>query len=140
MSDAWDVQIGGDHYKKLEIQPMEYSMANGLDPLQHTIVKYATRFRDKGTPIEDLRKGRHCFDMLIDRELGLGFGAGIVKVNKVRDDTDPPSNREILRVELKKLRETLEGLTVGCDTTENLLSAITQVQVYVEGKENVEGK
>ncbi|MGE9292830.1 MAG: DUF3310 domain-containing protein [Puniceicoccales bacterium] len=64
---ALDVQEGGDHYKKLKIQPMEYSMANNLDACQHTIVKYVTRFRDKGG-IEDLRKAKHCIDMLIEFE------------------------------------------------------------------------
>lgn len=62
-------QIGGDHYTKLAIQPMQYSMKNGLDPLQHTIIKYATRFRDKAG-IEDLEKAKHCIDMLIEFERG----------------------------------------------------------------------
>lgn len=66
---ALDVQIDGDHYKKLNIQPMEYSMANGLDACQHTIVKYVTRFRDKGG-ITDLRKAIHCIEMLIEFEEG----------------------------------------------------------------------
>ena len=60
-------QIGGDHYTKLAIQPMQYSMANKLDPLQHTIIKYVTRFRDKNG-IEDLEKAKHCIDMLIEFE------------------------------------------------------------------------
>lgn len=60
-------QVGGNHYTKLKIQPMEYSMANGLDALQHTIVKYVTRFRDKAG-LEDLKKARHCIDMLIEHE------------------------------------------------------------------------
>ena len=62
-------QIGGNHYTKLElaIQPMRYSMENGLDPLQHTIIKYVTRFRDKNG-IEDLEKAKHCIDMLIEFE------------------------------------------------------------------------
>ena len=60
-------QIGGDHYTKLAIQPMQYSMENGLDPLQHTIIKYVTRFRDKAG-IEDLEKAKHCIDMLIEFE------------------------------------------------------------------------
>lgn len=62
-----DTQIGGDHYTKLPIQPMQYSMENGLDPLQHTIIKYVTRFRDKAG-IEDLEKAKHCIDMLIEFE------------------------------------------------------------------------
>jgi len=62
-----DTQIGGSHYKKLKIQPMEYSMANGLDPCQHTVIKYITRFRDKGG-IADLEKAKHTIDMLIEFE------------------------------------------------------------------------
>lgn len=63
-----DIQIGGNHYKKLKIQPMRYSMENKLDPLQHTIVKYVTRFRDK-CGVQDLEKAKHCIDMLIQYEL-----------------------------------------------------------------------
>lgn len=64
---AMDVQVGGDHYKKMKIQPMTYSMANGLDACQHTIIKYVSRFRDKGG-IADLEKARHTLDMLIQFE------------------------------------------------------------------------
>lgn len=66
-NQASSTQIGGDHYTKLPIQPFQYSMANGLDPLQHTVVKYVTRFRDKGG-IQDLRKAIHCLEMLIEFE------------------------------------------------------------------------
>ena len=72
---ALDAQEGGDHYKKLKIQPMEYSMANKLDACQHTIIKYVTRFRDKGG-IEDLRKAKHCIDMLIEFEAEALEGEG----------------------------------------------------------------
>lgn len=66
-SKPLDVQIGGDHYKSMAIQPMEYSMANNLDACQHTIIKYVTRFRDKGG-IQDLEKAKHCIDLLIHFE------------------------------------------------------------------------
>ena len=64
---ATDTQIGGNHYTKPAIQPMRYSMENGLDALQHTVIKYVTRFRDKNG-IEDLEKAKHCIDMLIEFE------------------------------------------------------------------------
>ena len=57
------------HYAKLAIQPMQYSMANGLDPMQHTIIKYVTRFRDKGGK-RDLLAARKTIDMLIEYEYG----------------------------------------------------------------------
>lgn len=64
-----DVQVGGAHYKGLAIQPMRYSMANNLNACQHTAIKYVTRYKDKGTPIEDLRKAIHCIELLIQFEL-----------------------------------------------------------------------
>lgn len=62
-------QVGGNHYSKLAIQPMEYAMKNHLDPCQQTIIKYVTRFRDKGGR-EDLEKAKHTIDMLIEFEYG----------------------------------------------------------------------
>ena len=60
-------QIGGDHYKDMPIQPFEFSMRNGLDPMQHTAIKYITRFRDKNG-VEDLKKAIHTLEMLIQFE------------------------------------------------------------------------
>ena len=66
---AFETQVSGTHYSKLAIQPMQYSMANKLDACQHTIIKYVTRFRDKGGQA-DLKKARHVIDMLIELEYG----------------------------------------------------------------------
>lgn len=80
---ALDIQVGGDHYKKYKIQPMEYSMANGLDACQHTAIKYITRFRDKGG-VADLEKAKHCIDLLIEFERKAEDGAELVQ--KVIED------------------------------------------------------
>lgn len=64
---AWDTQVGGTHYKDMKIQPFQYSMANGLDPMQHTIVKYVSRFRAKNG-IQDLEKAKQTIDLLIQWE------------------------------------------------------------------------
>lgn len=69
MTSAFDQQVGGCHYTNNQIQPFEYSMSNRLDPMQHTIIKYVTRFRSKGG-IEDLEKARHTIDLLIEWEKG----------------------------------------------------------------------
>jgi len=68
MFDTMSTQIGGDHYTVMNIQPMEYSMANGLNACQHTIIKYVSRYKDKGTPLQDLTKAKHTIDMLIEIE------------------------------------------------------------------------
>lgn len=62
---ASDTQVGGNHYKKLAIQPMEYSMANRLDACQHTAVKYITRHAD-GAGKKDLYKALHTTMLLIE--------------------------------------------------------------------------
>ena len=51
-----------DHYTKLRIEPMWYALENQLDPAQQTVLKYVTRWRDKGG-IRDLEAAR---DLLID--------------------------------------------------------------------------
>ena len=64
-------QVGGSHYLHMAIQPMDYSMYNGLDACQHTIIKYVSRFRDKGG-LADLEKAKHTIDMLIAYEKSQG--------------------------------------------------------------------
>ena len=66
-TSAWSQQVAGDHYKVMPLQPMEISMRNKLNPLQHTIMKYVFRYPVKNG-IEDLKKGRHAIDMLIEFE------------------------------------------------------------------------
>lgn len=60
-------QIGGDHYKTLKIQPMEYSMKNELNACQHTAIKYITRYKNKGGK-QDILKAIHTLQMLIEIE------------------------------------------------------------------------
>jgi hypothetical protein len=66
---AINEQVGGDHYKHMPIQPMEYSMKNNLNACQHTVVKYVTRYKVKGGK-QDLLKAIHCIEMLIEMEFG----------------------------------------------------------------------
>lgn len=62
---AWDKQTGGDHYKKLAIQPMEYALKNKLDYAQANVVKYVTRHADKNGK-EDLLKAIHNIELMIE--------------------------------------------------------------------------
>ncbi|MCX2802244.1 DUF3310 domain-containing protein [Microbulbifer thermotolerans] len=64
-----DVQVGGDHYKTLAIQPVEYIHANKIGFLEGSVIKYVTRWRNKNG-IEDLKKARHFIDLLIEFEQG----------------------------------------------------------------------
>lgn len=66
-ASALNTQVAGDHYKKLKIQPVEYIHANGLPFIEGNVVKYVTRWRDKGG-IKDLEKARHFIELLIELE------------------------------------------------------------------------
>lgn len=59
--------MGGDHYKKQKIQPIDFVMANQLGFCEGNVVKYITRWRDKGG-VDDLRKAKHYIDFLIEAE------------------------------------------------------------------------
>ncbi len=62
---AIDKQEGGSHYKRLKIQPIEYIQANGLSYEQGNVVKYITRYKEKGG-VEDLLKAIHYIDLIIE--------------------------------------------------------------------------
>lgn len=64
---ALDEQVGGDHYKDRAIQPVEFIYANGLDFFQGNVIKYITRWREKGG-LADLAKAKHYLEMYIELE------------------------------------------------------------------------
>lgn len=61
-------QVGGNHYSKLAIQPVEYIHKNGIPFIEGSVIKYVTRWRDKGG-VKDLEKARHFIDLLIELEV-----------------------------------------------------------------------
>jgi hypothetical protein len=62
---ADDMQVGGDHYMDKAIQPWDYIIANNLGYLEGNIVKYISRWKDKGG-VDDLRKAQHYLAKLIE--------------------------------------------------------------------------
>ena len=65
MESANQTQVGGTHYKSKAIQPWDYIAANELGYFEGNIVKYVSRWKDKGG-LDDLRKARHYLDKLIE--------------------------------------------------------------------------
>jgi hypothetical protein len=62
-----NIQIGGEHYKKHAIQPVEFIHANNIGYIEGACIKYLVRWRDKGG-IQDLEKVKHYIDLLIELE------------------------------------------------------------------------
>ena len=64
---AKDTQVGGSHYTKMAIQPVEFIHKNGINFCEGSAIKYLCRWRDKGG-IQDLEKAKHFIDLLIEIE------------------------------------------------------------------------
>ena len=64
---ALDTQVGGDHYKKWKIQPVEYIHGNDIPFIEGCVIKYISRWRDKGG-VADLEKAKHFINLLIELE------------------------------------------------------------------------
>lgn len=62
-NNAWDKQVGGDHYKQYAIQPAKFALANGLDYAQSNAIKYIVRHKDKNG-VQDLDKAIHYIELL----------------------------------------------------------------------------
>lgn len=61
-TDPLTKQIGGTHYKKKAIQPVEFWQRNRWDGCACSILKYLARYRDKNG-VEDLKKARHFVEL-----------------------------------------------------------------------------
>jgi len=64
---ALDKQVSGKHYKDKGIQPIVYIHANNLGFCEGNVVKYVTRWREKGGEA-DLKKAIHYLELLIQLE------------------------------------------------------------------------
>ena len=62
---AKDYQVQGDHYARNHIQPIEYIMANKLGFCEGNVVKYVSRWKNKGG-LNDLLKAKHYIEFLIE--------------------------------------------------------------------------
>jgi hypothetical protein len=58
-------QIGGDHYKRMAIQPSHYIVKNNLGWYEGNIVKYITRHSIKGGR-QDIEKVIHYAELLLE--------------------------------------------------------------------------
>lgn len=62
-------QVGGDHYRKFKIQPIEYVLANDMGYLPGCALKYLTRYKEKGGA-QDIKKCIHYLELILEFEYG----------------------------------------------------------------------
>ena len=57
-------QVGGNHYLKYKIAPVEFIIKNNIGFVEGNIIKYILRFKEKGGA-QDLLKAKHYIELLI---------------------------------------------------------------------------
>lgn len=60
-------QVGGSHYKNMNIQPMEYIVANNLLFPEGAVVKYVSRHKFKNGK-EDIEKAIQNLEVILERD------------------------------------------------------------------------
>ena len=68
--DALRKQEGGNHYKDMKIQPVEFITANNLGFIEGNVVKYICRHASKNGA-EDIRKVIHYCELLLQTKYGV---------------------------------------------------------------------
>ncbi len=58
-------QVGGSHYLKYKIQPVDFIIKNNIGFVEGNIIKYILRFKEKGG-VQDLLKAKHYIELLIE--------------------------------------------------------------------------
>ena len=117
-----DEQVGGTHYSRLGIEPIQFIETNGLGYHEGNVIKYISRWRNKNG-LEDLNKAKWYVERLIELEQSrlehegqvelpfdedLLFGADEFKTFKQHVD-------EEVEAEITSAAELFSG-TCECDT------------------------
>lgn len=108
---AFDVQEGGDHYKKFKIQPNLFITENELDFNQANVVKLICRHKDKNG-IGDIKKIIHYARIILEQEYGLKSDIQYDEPTKI---TAPKRLRRVRR----KTGPSLPGVS-GVNPTDDL--------------------
>lgn len=67
ITNPLDVQVGGNHYKQVKIQPVQFTEHNRLGFCEGNIIKYIVRSRKKDG-LQDIQKAGHYLRLLIELE------------------------------------------------------------------------
>ena len=67
MKDIYTRQVGGTHYKSMDIQPSEFINKNNIPFAEGNAIKYLCRHKQKNQK-QDLEKAIHYCQMAIERD------------------------------------------------------------------------
>ena len=66
---ALSAQEGGNHYKSMVIQPVEFITKNSIPYLEGNVIKYVSRHAAKNG-IEDIKKAIHYLQLIAELQYG----------------------------------------------------------------------
>jgi len=104
MQPASQTQVGGDHYKNMVIQPVEFINRNKIGYIEGSVIKYVCRHRSKNGR-QDLEKAKHFIDLLIEQEYG---GVPVADHDSVVRETPKFDPNAVIQ---PKIPEALKSLT-----------------------------
>lgn len=100
-----------EHYTQGAIEPIDFIRSQSMGFLAGNVIKYVTRYRFKGNPIDDLRKAAQYLEWLIDEETNKA--GGVHATIKVFEDDMPPQLEEAAwGVAIPEEEEVSHGYTV----------------------------
>ena len=67
IDNAMSKQVAGNHYKDMDIQPVEFITRNNIGFLEGCVIKRVCRWRRKDG-LQDLQKAIHELELLIELE------------------------------------------------------------------------
>lgn len=95
---ALDRQVGGDHYRKLTIQPLHFARVNKMTHVEACVLKYLCRYRYKGDThkgLEDIAKCAHYLEM-VEEDFRIERNAPVPKTMAPPRIDGPPLIWELL--------------------------------------------
>ena len=111
-TDPLSYQVGGDHYKKYEYQPIQLFADLDLGVIPANIVKYLARWRYKNG-LEDLKKARHY--ALFWYELGIKAGENVEKFVAQFDEPEKGIMQNVLYGKTSEVVEALDHMIQICE-------------------------
>lgn len=129
MQSAFDVQVGGRHYKDAAMQPAEFWLLNQLPATEGAAVKYLFRWRSKGG-VEDLRKARHFIEMMIEAYFVQQTAQPVVAGGYWQWEFPPEQFCEINR--LDPLSSSVICQVCRCESEDDLRMAIDTINQLID--------
>jgi len=117
MTKALDKQVGGKHYQKFAIQPLEFISKNDLSFSVGNVVKYVCRHKFKNGA-EDIQKAIHYCLVILE------FEYGIVQEGENPDLIAEKEASAALRVSLRDAHDKLATLQQEYETAQHNINQL----------------